>query len=846
MGKPLILHGGLNGMKIRELVRFCWADKDFFESPDRVPDNGSRYADPTELDATAWRRSTSGVWETVLPKATELPEQGWKVHVATTLADAVKVLDLVWRYCVDRGLGFKFLRSERVLLLMNEKSFPRGMSGKFITIYPRNNGELATILTELNDILAPFSGPYILGDLRYADGPLYVRYGGFRNLRCPADGDERVFAVRRPDGTLVPDSRSASFTVPDWVELPEILAPSLAARRSQIDEDFPYRITGAIQFSNSGGVYLATDERTGARVVVREARPHAGLDDAGTDGVSRLARARWALERLAGLDCVPRLVDYRVIRDHHYLVEEYLEGQSLLQAAGGRYPLVEPAPSARDRARYAAWARMVVARVERALARLHRRGVTFGDLHPNNIIVRPDDSVAFVDFELAADVRERRRPTMAAQGFVPPAPLAGVDADRYALERVRLMTLLPLTALVERDRTKLRTLTDAATAELAPPRSTRRALRRGLADNAGHDVAAARFEDADWPAVQAGVVAGILDSATPERTDRLFPGDPAQFGRGGVDLANGAAGVLYALHRTGHAVPPEYVDWLADRVVSLADPYPGLFTGLHGVAVALDLLGRREQALLVWDRAPAPRLANLAGGLAGVALGLLHLGRPAEAVEIGDRLTDRAGPDRPGLLRGRTGIAALFLRLYEHTSDPSWLDAARGLLRQDVAQCVARAPGTRYVLDGKRHMHYLDNGSLGVAVVLSRYLRHRAEPQFDAAVAGARRACDAPFVFQSSLEQGRAGVILGLVEIGHPADDGVVRGHVRRLGWHAVNRGSGIAFPGAQLLRLSTDLFTGAAGVLLAVHAAVARDGTFLPLLESVPTAVPDVRRGRR
>ena len=50
--------------------------------------------------------------------------------------------------------------------------------------------------------------------------------------------------------------------------------------------DLPYRIEKALHFSNGGGVYAGTDTRDGRRVVLKEARPHAGL---AADGQSRLS-----------------------------------------------------------------------------------------------------------------------------------------------------------------------------------------------------------------------------------------------------------------------------------------------------------------------------------------------------------------------------------------------------------------------------------------------------------------------------------------------------------------------------------------------------------------------------
>ena len=46
-----------------------------------------------------------------------------------------------------------------------------------------------------------------------------------------------------------------------------------------------------------------------------------------------------------------------------------------------------------------------------------------------------------------------------------------------------------------------------------------------------------------------------------------------------------------------------------------------------------------------------------------------------------------------------------------------------------------------------------------------------------------------------------------------------------------ISYADGLAFPGDQLLRLSMDLATGTAGVMLGFHAASSQDGANLPFL---------------
>jgi hypothetical protein len=136
---------------------------------------------------------------------------------------------------------------------------------------------------------------------------------------------------------------------------------------------------------------------------------------------------------------------------------------------------------------------------------------------------------------------------------------------------------------------------------------------------------------ADWADLRSSLAESIAACATPERDDRLFPGDIRQFAHPGAGLgfAHGTAGVLYALHTTGAAYSDEFEHWLLRRTDNLAaDARLGFYDGAHGIAYVLDLLGHRDAAHRLIDRALDAhwqRLGpDLAEGLAGVGLNLLH------------------------------------------------------------------------------------------------------------------------------------------------------------------------------------------------------------------------------
>jgi hypothetical protein len=389
-------------------------------------------------------------------------------------------------------------------------------------------------------------------------------------------------------------------------------------------------------------------------------------------------------------------------------------------------------------------------------------------------------------------------------------------------------------------------------------------------------------DPAGWDLVRQSLVTAIRASATPSRDDRLFPGDIEQFATpaGGLCIANGAAGVLYALAEAGADVMPDHVDWLIART---ADPVAGarlgLYDGMLGVALVLHRLGHPDAARRVAEISLAERWellgTGLHGGLSGIALALLHLGDATgelRFLEAGQRaaglVVDRVqaaaqpsagepghgaqpsggGPGQDlqqrgeaGLMRGSSGPALLFVRLFERTGDPGYLDLAATALAADLDRCVLNDRGALEVNEGWRMMPYLDGGSAGIGLVIDDLLAHRGVPRFEQAASAIVTAASSAYYAQPGLLRGRAGMLLYLARGQAPgpaageetaAQTAISPGaaaHIRRLAWHAIGYRGGVAFPGDSLFRLSMDLASGTAGVLLSLAAALAPEGARLP-----------------
>jgi tRNA A-37 threonylcarbamoyl transferase component Bud32 len=843
---------------------YCLADVSFYDDPNLARKTNPDFPFAEEPVPAGWRRAEFGHWVSYTPEGATLPPQGWKVHVASCVDNAESVLATVCDYCLPRRIAFKFVRSPQHLFLVNTKYADRESSGKFVAIYPADESQLEAVLTELGDLLDGQPGPYILSDLRWASGPLYVRYGGFAERWCLGPTGELELAIEGPDGELIPDRRDVVFRVPEWVSLPAFLQPHLDARNGTTVTDMPYEIREALHFSNGGGVYVGY--RGEERFVLKEARPHAGLDLAQRDAVARVRWERAILDRLAGLDVVPQVRDYFTYAGHEFLVEDFIEGEALNEQLVARYPLDRSGPDDPDIAAYTAWALDILGKVEAAVSAIHERGVVMGDLHPFNLIVRPDGRVAVIDFEGASEVSEARWQILANPAFAPPASRTGLDADRYALACLRLYLFLPITQLLA--------LGSSKASELAAAIADRFGVPAAFLDETVHWISdvppaerspapapASLLESAagSWRSVAASMVGAILSSATPGRDDRLFPGDPMQFSSGALNLAHGAAGVLYSLDAVGFGRYPAHEDWLVERALHpRRTPRFGFYDGLHGVAYALDRLGRRSEALEVLQRCrrelagSLDRLSlDLEGGLAGIGLNLSYfasvtrdgvLENAADEVVriVANRLGDEqsvptvSGGEHPyaGLMRGSSGPALLFIRRYERTGDDRLLDLAATALRQDLRRCVVRNEATLEVDEGWRTLPYLAQGSVGIGFVLAEYLAHREDERFSEAAGRIRRAASSHFYVQAGLFSGRAGMILYLSHRrGQEGVPDAVADQIRRLQWHALAYEGHLAFPGNQLLRLSMDLATGTAGVLLALGAALHDEPVSLPFL---------------
>jgi hypothetical protein len=829
-------------------LQYTLADPDYYRPLHRCVDIGPLYK-PSRVPA-GWAAETSTVWMAWSPSGLTPAEQGWKVHVSARHDRAQQVLDRFAEACFSCGVPFKHLAAELFFTVLHHKHGSRVQSGKFCTAFPSTVEESRRLMTRLAEALRDEEGPYILTDRRFGDSrTVHYRYGAYADRRrlC-VDGTGRPL-VRDGHGELVEDLRAPRFWLPDGMTDPFLGTVSAPAAPTGPVSIGGYRIDRVLRHSNAGGAYLGTEEATGRPVFLKEARAHTGLFWDGSTAQERL-REEYAMltaihERAPG--CCPRPVAYFREWEHEFLAAEVVPGRPLATWVAVHNPLVQAGPDAERYRDYYATCRRILDALAVQLDRLHAAGYALVDLNPFNVLVE-DGRPRLVDFEAACRLDAPVR-LMGAEGYAPPLDRAGARPeffDAYGLSAIALFMLVPLHQAARRHPAVLRHLRYelAETApvpdalwQLATRFHTERVEAAGLP--APEEVAAR--PDEHVAGLRAAVGRNLVAMAGAGDPDSLFPTVPAGHAANTLCVMYGTAGVLHALHTTGHEIPKAVLDrWRREVLDSRDDLPPGLHVGNAGIAWVLAELGRHDEAATVLAAADASPLladrATLGEGIAGVGMAHLALyrmtGDPADldrAVALAERIPCDAalvpllGPhEATGLLHGRAGIALYLYYLGRLTGDAGYLRRGWRLLRAELDGAVELPDGSLSFRDSaihRRAMPYLYAGSAGVLFAASRFLA--AAPDAGAAVPLARIRADVTKVHAAlpGLYCGLAGLGLTLAEHadlgGEPAATEQARRIGRALFKYAVPGPDGVRFHGDRGLRFSAELWSGSAGVLL-------------------------------
>lgn len=852
---------------------FTRIDGDFYEAADRRSIVTADFVEPTLRRLPAdWEHARSGFWYHCRPPGLVLPEYGWKIHLSATPSNASEVLAVATDVFVRRRVQFKFAADRLFFRWLNNKRWIRGGSGKFITAYPANEADFLALLESLYEALAGYAGPYILSDRRYRDSRVvYYRYGGFRaHEQIGVDGRSQK-VIRFADGTSFVDERRPSFRLPDGIVDPvrEKFPPPVDTSEPGTLCGGRYRVEGAFAHTNAGGIFRATDTATGAPVVIKEARPHTAYTTEGRDAIHSLLKERRILTLLEASGVAPRPVDFFQDWDHYYLVEEFVEGETLRSYMARRTVLLRSRPTFADVREFVTAYCELCTRIADGLQTIHEHHVVFGDLSHNNILVSTDGStVRFIDFEGSYELGIDAPPRLGTPGFSPPAAATGhepgIADDLFAYGGLLLSGMFPIAELTILDPEAPGRFLDAWRRDFGLPaelvqlikalRCERPEQRPSLKDAKEvlataevlepPSIGCAETEGVDLADTIQSIVALITSVMTPEREDRLFPGSPEGFAAHPSSFAFGASGVAYALKCMTGDVDSKVLTWILERQPSAENCAPGLYVGAAGIAWALlelGLVGEGERALavsrehpLVWDD------PDLFFGSAGV--GLAHLrfflstkneSYLAFATEVGEHLLRsrvehegtcfwlKGGREYSGLGDGAAGIALYLLYLWRLTGNEEYLEIGCRALER-VLENAERTPDGgltwRLVQDSPTVIPSWRWGTAGVGMVLLRYRSALGTDRYDSVLSDIVLDTDRKYSVFPSQQLGLAGwgeFHLDCNALGFDADAALERAKrvVAGVLLFGVRRRAGLGFPGETRTRLSCDFATGSAGI---------------------------------
>lgn len=269
------------------------------------------------LPADRWQVTPRAFWCHVVPEdEPQLPAQGWKLHVSATPLAAPLVLHRCAEVLVAQRARFKFARTLGNATALVSGRYDRSGGGKFITVYPQDDEQFRHLAEQLHLATEGLPGPGILSDRVHRPGSLvHYRYGAFsRSVRLNTDGSWEA-VLTTPDGGLEKDGRQPRYSPPSWARCPLPAPVPVAAAGSGSGSAAPsavllndrYVVRRAVRHAYKGGVFIGTDQETGAEVIIKEARRHVGATLSGTDASTLLRHEARMHTALAPLGIAPAL-----------------------------------------------------------------------------------------------------------------------------------------------------------------------------------------------------------------------------------------------------------------------------------------------------------------------------------------------------------------------------------------------------------------------------------------------------------------------------------------------------------------------------------------------------------
>ncbi|MEK4275810.1 class III lanthionine synthetase LanKC [Paenibacillus sp. FSL R7-0026] len=806
------------------------------------------------------------VWKHYHVKGSRLPDQGWKIHVTALFEESQNLLDRVSKLCIDERIEFKHLKDRQSFIKTNSKNANRASSGKFITIYPVNNDVFVKLLDMLCLATQGFKkGAYILSDKRWKNSNVFYRYGGFRSIY----NEYGEHCIKDEQGNLVKDERTPFYQVPDFVKDFDDYLNSLNYSddlETKGDGNLErYEIESALSYSNAGGVYRATRKKDNLNVIIKEARPNAGLDGSARDSLSRQIKEYDALVKLKDVTGVVSLIEYFQEWEHYFLVEEFIEGGDLRQWLAQHFPFFRDDERMRN---HAANVKKVLLQLFTLIDQMHKKGIAMGDFQPANIMVADDLTVRLIDFETAMHVTSKDKPTMMTIGFASQEMKISGARDWFGLKKLTKYLALPVLSSEVLDEYLqynhfrwIKEIYEDSFYQFIVDLQEKcdQKIRNYQEYFPKEMVLSDKTSDFNISSITKKLIEGMQDNLTND--ERFVHGDIRQFEMNGgkFNFLTGGTGAAFTLIKN-NTNSLEVDKWIQDFLLGNLNTIEsnGMFDGKTGILALLYDTGYEAVVLNELKNIRAnmnESNISLRSGLSGIGLFIISLYLETEndeylqfAKEIEESIERNRNNDARfstndwmavgiGVIDGLSGVSLFYSAMYSITNDKHYLEIARQLIKEDLEKTIFdEVTGSLQTLDNRnRQLPYLSGGSIGIGIAIW-FLNHvSGEDAYQEEINAITKLSQICSTISGGLFDGAGSFLLipSLMK-NNGGREVIIKEVLSLLNLFLIDKNGYYVYPGQFSYRLADDVYTGSSGIILALMGIVKDNPLYwLPLVNS-------------
>lgn len=309
--------------------------------------------------------------------------EGWKIHVSANLDNYIEILDKVSKVLIENNAIFKWINNSKLFFENISKNGNRISTGKFITIYPKNNKQFYDLLEKLYIVLKNYEGASINTDRQYKNCKvLYYRYGAFSkksNLIC----------------------RKAYYTQPDYVI--DKFEKNIKKFSDLINNK--YEVLDILKLDNSGGVYLSKNIEDNKMYIIKEAKECIYFEPKKT--VIELRKNEMKhLIKFKNFSFIPNYIDNFYEIGSFFLIIEYIDKGESLREYFEKFNLSK-CKQKKDYKKFNENVLNIIKQSFNIINKINKKGYLLEDISEENFIIS-DSKVYFVDLELCSIINNNK------------------------------------------------------------------------------------------------------------------------------------------------------------------------------------------------------------------------------------------------------------------------------------------------------------------------------------------------------------------------------------------------------------------------------------------------------